>query len=850
MKKYPVRIATGLVLTALFASLLPADTVSAAASEKDVLKEMKQAAENDSLILYVDEEETDIAVYVKATGDVWFSNPLDAEDDPVASDYNKRLLKSQIFLRYFNENVQESSMDNYSDCIREGQFEIEYLEDGVTFLYDIGEQGNKLMLPQVISIERLESFAAQMDSSESKKLLRNYSKLDPEAMTEAEIKENVGTYPGLEEHGIYVLRSNTKDYIREELAGYLAAVGYTEEDFAFDLEDNGYQSEDTRPWFKVPLTWRLEGESLVAETDPRQIEYNDENYYLVDVELLPYFGAAGSEEDGYLFVPDGSGALVYMNNKKQATYSAMVYGQDATMNALSTSRSEIDQSLTVKMPVFGLKSGDKAWYAVIEEGDAYADITASVSGRINSYNNVYAGFQYLEYGVSSLGNMVGANSFQMYSPASFQSSYRIRYSFLHGENADYSGMARGYQDYLLRQGVLKERSEEKSIPLYVEYIGAIDRYATFLGIKYRSVTPVTTYAQAEEITDSLLGAGIDHVNVIYSGWANGGLHGKAYTRVKTVKKLEKGGTDQKEFLKDMENKGVDTFLTAELQYVYKDGIFDGYSSLSNAPKYFDRSSVRQATYFRANNIVDKENPIDLISPRQVSRVGDELIKRYGARENVGLNLGTICYNLYTDQLEGSYTDRQAAMRYNGETVEKLAEAFPGRLLGDNANSYVWGQVTDLINVPLDSNRSLIIDEAVPFYEMVLHGYMDYAGDCMNMSDDYNTSLLKSAESGAGLYFKWIYEDNSVVKETDYDSLYSVNYSAWLDKAKEDYEQLNEVLGSLQGETIMKHEIISKDVVRVTYEKGTQILVNYSDQDSVVDGCGVKAGSYAVVNGHE
>lgn len=849
MKKQRVRIAAGLALATLLTSMLPADTAAAAPSESDELKGMKQAAENDSLILYVDEEETDVAVYVKETGDVWFSNPVDGEEDSVASDYNIRLLKSQIFLRYFNENVQESSMDNYSDCIREGQFETEYFDDGVTFTYNIGDTGDKILLPQVISIERLEGYAAQLESSESKKLLRNYTKLDPETMSEEDLKTNTETYPGLEKHGIYVLRSSTKDYIREQLAEYLAGVGYTAEDFAFDLEDNGFQSENNKPWFKVPLTYRLDGESLVVEVDPAQIEYNTE-YYLVDVELLPYFGAAGTDEDGYLFVPDGSGALINFNNKKQTNYSAAVYGQDAAMDALRTSRSEIEQSLTVKMPVYGLKSGDKAWYAVIEDGDAYADISASVSGRTNSYNSIYAGFQYLSYGACSLGSMVGSNSFQMYSPASFEGSYRIRYSFLHGEQADYSGMAQGYREYLINRGVLAERTTEKSLPFYAEYIGAIDKYAIFLGIKYRSITPVTTYGQAEEITEKLLEAGIDNVNVIYSGWANGGLHNKAYTSINAVKQLEKGGTSQKEFLRDMEERQVDTFLTAQLQYVYRDTLFDGYSPLSNGPKYFDRSTVKQAAYFRANNVVDKSNSIDLISPRYASRVSAELKKRLGSKGNIGLNLGTICYNLYSDQWEESYTDRQAAKQYNTETMAELSESFGGRLMGDNANSYAWGQISDIINVPFDSNRGLIIDEVVPFYEMVLHGYINYAGDCMNMSDDYNTSLLKSVESGAGLYFKWIYEDNSVVKETDYDDLYSVNYSAWMEKAKEDYQKLNEVLGVLQGETIVKHEIISKGLVRVTYEKGTQILVNYSDQDSVVDGCSVKAGSYAVVNGHE
>ncbi|MBO7402715.1 MAG: hypothetical protein J6U10_06975, partial [Lachnospiraceae bacterium] len=176
------------------------------------------------------------------------------------------------------------------------------------------------------------------------------------------------------------------------------------------------------------------------------------------------------------------------------------------------------------------------------------------------------------------------------------------------------------------------------------------------------------------------------------------------------------------------------------------------------------------------------------------------------------------------------------------------EAFGGKIIADNANSYMFGYAADIINVPLDSNRSRIISEAVPFYEMVLHGYVDFAGDCLNMTDDYNTTFLKSIESGSGLYFKWIYSDNSVLKETDFDSLYSVNYKSWIDRATEDYGTINRVLGPLRGQTIVKHEIVSKKVVRVTYEKGTQILVNYSKENVTVDGQTVNAGSFAVVTG--
>lgn len=858
-KKWQLCVASLALVAALLVGFLPttayADSaddnppVSSEMTDKERAKKpgldgMTWAAESDSLILYIDEEQTSVAVQDKATGDVWYSNPSQAEEDPIASDYNRRQLKSQISLRFFNDSVQENTMDNYTDSIQYGAFEIQYLTDGVTILYHLGEAGAQRILPDVISVERLEAFAAKLDKSQSRKLLRNYTKMDPAEMKPEDLKTNIETYPGLEKHAIYVLRSSVKDYIRDEMAEYLAEAGYTEEDLTFDLEDNGYTTEDTSPWFNVPLTYRLIDDDLVVEVDPDAIEYNTDGYYLVGVTLLPFFGAADSEEQGYIFVPDGCGALIHLNNGSKDTYSAKVYGQDITTSSLSASRSELDQKLTIKMPVFGMKAGDSAWYAVVEDGDAYATINASVSGKLTNYNSVNASFQYLEYGKSSLSNMVGANSFQIYSEADFSGRYRLRYSFLQGKEASYSGIAADYREYLIENGVLGSRVTEDAVPFYAEVLGAVDKYATVLGVKYRAVTPVTTYAQAAEIIEILQSGGVENLNVVYSGWSNGGLHGGPATAIKALSKLNQGGLDQEEFLSQMAEQGVDTFLTLQLQSVYKDGLLDGYSPFGNAPKYFDRSTVTQPVYYMASGNRDKNQVINLISPAYVESTAEKVVKRLSGLE-AGINLGTISYNLYTDQLTENYTDRQRAAILNAEASGKLEEAF-GKVLGDNANAYMLGMVTDIINVPLESNRNPIIDDIVPFYEIVLHGYVEFAGDCLNLSDDYTTSLLKSVESGAGLYFRWIYEDNSVLKETDFDDLYSVNYEAWIEQAAKDYREVNEALGVVQGETIVDHSILSEGVVRVTYEKGTQILVNYTRKPVTVDGVTVAARSFAVV----
>ena len=67
--------------------------------------------------------------------------------------------------------------------------------------------------------------------------------------------------------------------------------------------------------FRVPVRYALNGERFDASilTDGI-LEYGTNK--IKSIEFLPYFGAGGMNEDGYLFVPDGSGALIYFNNER------------------------------------------------------------------------------------------------------------------------------------------------------------------------------------------------------------------------------------------------------------------------------------------------------------------------------------------------------------------------------------------------------------------------------------------------------------------------------------------------------------------------------------------------------
>ena len=853
--KFFKRAVSVLAGVAVLCTLIPEQHVRAAGDEaagkqaEQIPERMELIASDERLELWLDEKMADFAVRVKDTGDLWFSNPQGADEDPKASNYYKGVMKSQLSVQYFNEKVQALEMDSYNDAVAEGQFSVERIANGARITYNLGELADKFVLPQIISKERYEQFTSLMDEKDAKSTGRQYLYLDQEELKGDRLKEYLERYPILAEHPIYVLKEDVKDYKKEEITEYFLAVGYTAEEMEKDNLENGFESVNEKPWFNITVSYYLENGSFVAELDPATVEYDTENYYLVDIDLLEYFGAAGPEEEGYMFVPDGSGALIMFNNGKvnAPAYIGYVYGEDKTNLVNQTKKSGIDQSVTVRMPVFGEKNGDSAFFAIVEGGTASADINAAIGGRTDSYNHVYAGFGYLSYGAISMGDMVGNNSFQMYSQPEFSESFKVRYQFLYGEKADYAGMASCYQEYLLGKGVFDQRVESSNTPLYLNFIGAIQKYDSILGIKCKVIQELTTYEQAAEAIRELTDSGAAGIKVEYSGWSSGGLHGGAPGGVKALKCLKTSGMNQKDFQQEMTAAGVPVFYTAQLQYVYQDGLLDGYRPESNGPRYYDNTVARVSSYLIPNGMKDRKTPAaEMISPYFVEKMTDTFLEKTGGYEFTGISVENLASDLFSDFNSRHYVSRQAAAEHNAAAMEKLAAGCGGALLGSNANAYAWQYLSDIKNVPLDSNRTQLIDEVVPFYGMVLHGYRDYAGGPANLSGDMNTVILKSVESGAGLSFQFICGDNSLLKNTEFDSLYSVNFEAWRDTALAAWRRVNEAVGDLQGLVITGHEKLAEGVYCTTYEDGTRVIVNYSRQDVQYQGNTIQAQDFLVV----
>src|SRR5262249_22601576 len=88
----------------------------------------------------------------------------------------------------------------------------------------------------------------------------------------------------------------------------------------------------------------------------------------------------------------------------------------------------------------------------------------------------------------------------------------IHYRFLTGETADYVGIARNYQQYLVDQGLLQRHNDANpNIGIHLEFLGGDKERVLF----WDRLVPMTTISKMGDILDEL---NIPNTEVIYYGW--------------------------------------------------------------------------------------------------------------------------------------------------------------------------------------------------------------------------------------------------------------------------------------------------------------------------------------------
>ncbi len=589
-----------------------------------------------------------------------------------------------------------------------------------------------------------------------------------------------------------------------------------------------------REGFFIPLEVHLRDDGVELSLMTGEIRETNEKYRLTRVAVAPYFGAADAAAEGYLFVPDGSGALIELNrgNGYVEDYSQYVYGRDAATTRLEAGEVTKD----VRMPVFGLKDSGHGFLGIITEGEARATINAAVNGKRCSYNNVYAEFIYRDYDMVLVEKKNQTVRIFEQTPVK-AAQMSVRYTFLEGADATYTGMAAAYRDYLLEQG-LKPKTTAGEAPLVVELLGGVMAKEYILGFPITRVVPLTSYDNAAAILTELGENGVDQLLIDYQYWNKDGTGSAIQTELKAEGRL--GGQGKLERFKELcASTGSDLFLGVNVNNLYKSRW--GYGKKADAASSIQKNPAMQYTYNLTTLQANVSTPSFLLTPNKVLAACEKLAAAKGSGFT-GLSTHTLAELLYSD-FGSKGMARDAAQAVWTEALAALAKK--GDLLVTGGNAYALPYASFVTDTPTTSSAFLSEKTAVPFYQIVLHGVLPLSGEAANDQSDPQSAFLFALETGSSPKVRFLAENADILKETDYSAIISARYQDWIGSMSKAYQEIAPILRRVSDQVIVRHEILETGVNRTTFADGTVITVNYRDHAVQADGQTIDAKGYRV-----
>ena len=259
-------------------------------------------------------------------------------------------------------------------------------------------------------------------------------------------------YPYLKQGDMYELSSVSKK-VKKNVSALFEKAGLTKEQIEAEYTKIGYESDDHLPSFTVTMKYVLEDDGLKTSVSMDDVSYQKQYYQVDSLSVLPYFGCGQIEDTtGELLMPDGSGTILRYNSqysKRLTSLSKRVYGEDAAEDA---DHSDFSTSQDVRLPVFGNKSSQGSYLAVIEDGESICSITASSGDASDHYPTAYATVKYRYNELFYYNDKDFSKNMMAYAEYHNAGTVSVKYMPLK-VGANYVDMAFAYKNYLVDHGV-------------------------------------------------------------------------------------------------------------------------------------------------------------------------------------------------------------------------------------------------------------------------------------------------------------------------------------------------------------------------------------------------------------
>ena len=777
----------------------------------------------------------------RATGVEWRSNPADPSSDRLADVITTQIMESQFALDYADTSGIGMNLQSGLYSVAREAYEYEVVNGVLEVRYTVGDLARSYRIPPAMEEIRMSSYLDLMEWEERGIVETTYRLYDINNLRMSDDRTQLlSDYPDLKEVKLWVLRANAPDYMKEIAEESFKSVGYTMENYVEDSMRYELKGESVRPAFSLTLRYILDGKSLVVNVPFDKIGYRPA-YPMTQFALLPFMGAGNIEDSGYMLVPDGSGALINFNNGKQnqLPYSINIYGWDEAMP-----RDAVISDNKALFPAFGIHKNGASLFCVIEEGSAYASVRADVSGRNSSWNRVYPIFDMVHGAMMDIAerNQRAVYLYEASLPAGESITLRYTPCAVPG----YVGMANEYRSWLMEKyPVLKSRRVSGGFPIAVEVIGAVNKTQHRLGFPLDLPLKLTSYKETEAMVNNFADFGWKNVHIKMNGWFNRSVDHTVPSKIKLINELG-SRRSFKHIIDSAEKNNYTVYPEVDFMFMRDVGLFSGFNLYSDAARFVNRERVQRYPYsfiwFGERTQWGKINY--LARPATTVRLINNFLskaEKFGIKNIAFRNMGS---KLAGDYHERRHVSREASMKMRQKEYDLIRQAGKEILVHTGyVYSLPWASiVTDMI---IDDQSFGITDTSIPFLPIVLHGILPYTGRAINLAEDYTLNLMKTIESGAGLYFSFMSEETAELQETKFRQFYANEYDKWVGDADKLYKKFVSDFGHLYNQLIVNHEVLGNGVTITMYEDGTRVIVNASDKAHTYNGNIINSYSYVV-----
>ena len=533
------------------------------------------------------------------------------------------------------------------------------------------------------------------------------------------------------------------------------------------------------------------------------------------IDIVPEFARANKGDEGYWIMPRGT------------------YGKFDKDDGVYVRNRHL-------MPIFGMKRDGKMFWGHMKTYRFDFDIVVEAKGG-----------KYEIFPRITLGSVR-----RFFAP---YDDVVVEFNILSGKDADYNGMAKGYQKYQLERGAvrtIKDRMKDfpeleylcESIVVRIQTHCAkpiVEKRTDFTKETELPVIVHMPFGVSEEFVKAIKDAGVDKATIVSAGWNYGGYDGRSPAHF-PVEETIGGEEGLKKLCKKVQELGYQFTLHATNT--------DGYtvSPMWNpdwvgkrADGSFDLGGV-----WAGGNC---HNVCQNCSWHGWVKDGLKKMRALGAK---GPH--------YIDVYSATYPNRCADPKHPA-TPEQMAEyqnkvlAMSKKLFGGAASEsgydHVAGNV-DYINYIerdikklWDGTQNKLVSGVYPLWELVYHGIILYNSDRATQNHTRGKCLYKIEKSGDP---RWMEGDGIVdpkvslkIVEFGGRPIFYTYKFADVPHIKRAWDEFKPVR-HLQKELMVRHDTIAENVFITEFGDGSKIISNYNDKPFIYKGKEVKALGYIIL----